>query len=471
MTISPHARRAGRTASLLLLALLILAVAPAAEARIPLVFDHAGFRLAPGHDSCFTEFYYGVSRDSLTFEWVETDSIWQAGFRVSLIVRDTLGTVIDTVQKLVGTRVDSEAEAQRPNVKVLDVIPRYLAPGTYDVRLVVTDLASADSGWSELNRIVLRPLGAVDTLALSDLQFGYDLRYVGDGDLGASVKVKNGFYMEPNPSHLYSPEDSILWLYAELYNLAPDPFAYTVHVWVLDPKGDVVKDLGVDTLPRPGESALITYGIKLSDLEAQWNRVAIEVDHGDQSVTARDSFWIGSGAQAPSSAAQDEFTEEDAELHQKFIAYVATADEMKAYDALGLAGKRRFINDFWRRRDPDLTTPENEYFQEQVRRFNLANKWFSRSMTRRDDGWNTDRGRVLIMYGEPDEIAENPSSIGTWAWERWEYRQLEGGVYFIFLDWKNLGDYRLMHSNKQGERYDPDWQEKIDREGLDIINR
>ena len=144
---------------------------------------------------------------------------------------------------------------------------------------------------------------------------------------------------------------------------------------------------------------------------------------------------------------------------------------MKEYRALSLEGKRRFLYDFWARHDPDPSTPQNEFYREHARRFAIANERFARSLTQRDDGWNTDRGRIFILYGPPDDIIYSSSSIGALPWERWEYRQLEGGVFFIFLDENNLGFYRLVHSNKQGELQDPEWELKIEREGLDIINR
>jgi GWxTD domain-containing protein len=261
-------------------------------------------------------------------------------------------------------------------------------------------------------------------------------------------------------------------LYAEVYNLEPDPPEYYVHIWVLDRFGGIVRDLGIDTVTRPGESALLVYGLQLAGLaQGERHMLALEVEHGENVATARDSFWLGIGPAGSVAGAQKEFTEADAKLNQQFITYIATPGEMKEYQALGLEGKQRFLDAFWRQRDPNPNTEVNEYLQQHIARFIVANDRFSRSMLQRDDGWNTDRGRVLILYGDPSRIVQQPSAVGTWSWERWEYDTIEGGVFFIFLDWKNLGDYRLMHSNMRGERYDPEWQKKIEVEGLDILSR
>ncbi len=66
---------------------------------------------------------------------------------------------------------------------------------------------------------------------------------------------------------------------------------------------------------------------------------------------------------------------------------------------------------------------------------------------------DTDRGRVYIKYGSPDDI-EHRSSVDDKSSEIWHYRQ----YIFIFRDPNGLGVYRLMHSTYPGELYNPDWE-------------
>jgi len=455
--------------SLVLAAPGVLSLCAPAAATVPVMASYATYRLAQDHDSCYTEYYYHVTRSSLEFVRMEPDSILQAQFRAILIVSDTAGHPIDTVARLVGTQVHSSDEARRRDIKIIDVLPLYLKAGTYRAELEITDMTSGDQG-RRVDELIVRDKGATDSLMLSDLQFAYSLQPVADDQAQpASAKYKNGYLVEPNPSDVFAPDDSILFLYGELYNLAAMPDSYSVHMWVLDNNGDIVRDMGIEWIARPGESALLVYGIPLTDLQPdQWHVVAVEVGQGEARATARRRFLLGTGAVE---VEPFEFTEEHAELNRKLIAYISTAEELTEYRALSLEGKRRFLEDFWRRRDPTPATPQNEFFESHVNRFAWANVNYSRTLLDKTDGWNTDRGRVIILYGEPDEVVQSPSAIGTWGWERWEYQRMEGGVYFIFLDWKNLGDYRLMHSTKQGERFDPDWQRKIEYEGLDILNR
>ena len=75
------------------------------------------------------------------------------------------------------------------------------------------------------------------------------------------------------------------------------------------------------------------------------------------------------------------------------------------------------------------------------------------------EGWETDRGRVLLIYGHPDEIDRNAFGINKRTHEVWHYWDLEdqGAVEFIFVDKRYLGDLQLVHSTARGEIFDADW--------------
>ena len=73
------------------------------------------------------------------------------------------------------------------------------------------------------------------------------------------------------------------------------------------------------------------------------------------------------------------------------------------------------------------------------------------------EGWRTDRGRILLIYGEPDEYDRYPFSNDNKAYEIWRFFSVQGGVEFIFVDRRDMGDYELVHSTARGELYDPEW--------------
>ena len=92
------------------------------------------------------------------------------------------------------------------------------------------------------------------------------------------------------------------------------------------------------------------------------------------------------------------------------VAYIVTNQERANFRALQTDAEReQFIEQFWLRRDPTPGTMENEFKEEHYRRIAYANDHFSTLIP----GWKTDRGRIYITYGPPDEIDDH-SSGGTY---------------------------------------------------------
>src|SRR5438552_1435940 len=140
----------------------------------------------------------------------------------------------------------------------------------------------------------------------------------------------------------------------------------------------------------------------------------------------------------------------------KDVAYIITDEERKAFKKLETDDEREhFIEEFWRRRDPDPDTDENEYREEYYERIAYANEHFASGIP----GWKTDRGRIYIMWGKPDETESHPSggaynresyegggSTSTYPFERWFYRYLPGvgsGIEIEFVDPTGSGEYRI----------------------------
>jgi GWxTD domain-containing protein len=143
----------------------------------------------------------------------------------------------------------------------------------------------------------------------------------------------------------------------------------------------------------------------------------------------------------------------------KDVAYIITDDERRAFKKLETDDEReRFIEEFWRRRDPDPDTDENEYREEYYERIAYANEHYASGVP----GWRTDRGRIYITWGKPDEVESHPSggsyeresyegggSTTTYPFERWFYRYLPGvgsGVEIEFVDPTGSGEYRIARS-------------------------
>ncbi len=124
------------------------------------------------------------------------------------------------------------------------------------------------------------------------------------------------------------------------------------------------------------------------------------------------------------------------------VNWIITGPERKVFLELPDAGKPAFIEEFWRRRDPDPDSGENEFRVEYEKRVAEAVQLFRNESK---PGWLTDRGRILILFGPPDDRLTYPSAagMGTVCYEEWDY----GEFPVIFIDRHCNGDYRLETSD------------------------
>ena len=138
------------------------------------------------------------------------------------------------------------------------------------------------------------------------------------------------------------------------------------------------------------------------------------------------------------------------------VAYIITDSERKAFLGLQTNEEREnFIEQFWQRRNPDPDSVDNTYKEEHYRRIAYANEHFASGFA----GWRSDRGRIYIMYGKPDDLEshtqgeswERPLDQGggetsTYAYEDWTYHYIEGigeNVELEFVDTTGTGEFHL----------------------------
>jgi TonB family protein len=127
------------------------------------------------------------------------------------------------------------------------------------------------------------------------------------------------------------------------------------------------------------------------------------------------------------------------------VVYIISDQERAAFQKLTTDEEREhFIEQFWQQRDPTPGTVENEFKEEHYRRIAYANQHFQAASGK--PGWQTDRGRIYILYGLPDEIESHPSPDTGAPFEEWLYHHMQGvgdNIIFRFTDTRRNGEYRL----------------------------
>lgn len=415
---------------------------------IGLFSDYASYRGEKGLSQ--VEIYYSFPREELSF----TDDV--DGY---LAIIDVSAEVTEGERSIwsrnwsFGTKVSSEFEKKEPST-IFDLIRLWLKPGDYSYSLLLRDRISGMEGSVHKSlKVGDFPLGK---LQLSDIELAYSIE---EGD--STRFYKNGLRVVPYPRSAYGPNYPVLYFYTEAYNLSFSPQSqsdYKLSYSVYDAERRLVKEFPSTFRRKPGPSAVLTGGINVLSLMpgGYFLKLVLKDESTSDSASVSKGFFI-----LPPSRVEEELSEEMAQKRRNEISYLATNKELKTYEGLSLRGKMEFLREFWRLRDPDPLTPENEFKVEYYSRWNYATEHFS--SFGREDGWKSDMGRVYIIYGPPDQVERVPFESGQKSWQRWSYFVKDGGYYFIFVDLEGFGRYTLVHSTAKGERNDPNWERFINQ--------
>lgn len=423
--------------------------------------DYARFRI--NDNVAQLEIYISVPRSRLQFVAEGEDLL--ASFESQVVIAIADSDVVD--YKWVEHTVAADSSEIKPT-QILCTQANFQVPvNTYDVNVRVTDPRTKHFGVRSF-QVNIAPF-AKDRLVLSDLEIASRIAR----DTTVSRFYKNNHLVIPNPSRMYGANLPMLFTYAEIYNLSyPSDSSYSVTYRILDGQNKEVKTLPVRKRHVSGRQLVEVGGFNVMALPAGSYFLEINVtDHASQQqASSRYKFYVYReetrlASRAASQEAGYDFllglyrerTEEELNEEFKTMRYLAANEDEKIFSALDAPGKREFLVKFWQVRDQSPETPRNEFREDYLKRVQFANESFSGLRK----GWQTDMGRVLLVYSQPDEVERYPSSSENRPYQIWRYFEIQGGVEFIFVDVSNWGEYRLVHSSARGELSDGDWQRWI----------
>jgi len=431
-------------------------------------YDYATFK-SQG-DYIYLEWYVSVFTNYL--KYIEFENRYRAEFslEVDFYQNDSLVNV-----KRWGNinYVDSLAQLEG-NQKLYSTNNFFLHPGEYDVTTTIKDINSGNSKKLQTT-ISLEEYSAQD-LVMSDIQFASSIH----SDTVKNQYYKNGYQIIPNTDRFYGMGLPMLMFYAEIYNLkVPDEVDntdYSITYSVLNSNEEIFRTFPARVKHKPGGSAVEVGGFNIITFPSGTYYLQLQVNDStnDRSVSQRAKFFVyrpgdfdqeqqQTQEMSPELVAersvrvlQGIYTNmEEDEIDNEFGAatYIATKEEQSIFKTLDLKGKQNFMPQFWAKRDQTPETPQNEYRDSYIARMRMAEREF-RGFKK---GWKSDEGRILLMYGIPDEIERFPSSNENRAYRSWHYFSIQGGIQFIFVDRRGWGEYELVHSTARGELYDEEW--------------
>ena len=390
-----------------------------------------------------------------------------AVYRVALQVTDQSGTVLTADG---WTRRVPWAARQLPGSESVEPFVFAVAPGAYDVQVTVQD-----SGTGARQTVDLPVSGFSARPGASDLLLAYSLRpVVGADTVPAASEVRKGtLFIATAPDLTLSLERTVLSYYCEVYRDSAGTVPWLVRVTGED--GHVIVATPPSRTTVTAGAAPIAASLDLSGLPPGRYRLALVLGAGADTVTRTAPFRVGGFDTARDVARarattepRDRFTDAaEAQLDSLFapLLYLAEQRELTIYPGLTVEGKQRFLREFWRRRDPTPGTAANEAEDGFYRRIAEANQRFREGGAARIPGWRTDRGRVFIRYGDPDDVRREPQTGADRPWEAWKYTKSRE-LKFVFLDLTRLGNYSLIYSNDRQERNPGDWEQLLSQDAV-----
>lgn len=437
-----------------------------AQSNMEFEFDFAQF----GYDSTknYLEIYYSFRTDKLVPKIEDSAKIVSGQLLVQLFNKSSNDTLVNKLYNF--DRDISDTSSAFVSNTLVGVVSYIIGQGEYILRVGGIDLNDSTSKKIITESLKVKPFHS-SGMSVSDVQLATMIK--NENINPKSIFYKNTLEVYPNPAMLYSFSTPVMYFYAELYNLDLDTSKQQLYLnkMLLDSKGRI-KDLKKKKISR-SKKPLVEVGlINLSKFPTDTYTFIMGIsDTTKQSgIVSTKKFFLYNpdvidssfDSKKVSNYVSSEFgvmSDEECDLEFQIAMYIATSDEINHYDGIdSLNMKREFLYKFWQKRDPDKSTPQNELRIQYKNRYEYVNRRFT---TIQRPGWKTDRGRVYLVYGEPDQMDLHPNETDKAPYEIWYYNSIEGGVIFVFADLTGFSDAELIHSTKRGELRDETWERRI----------
>jgi GWxTD domain-containing protein len=358
---------------------------------------------------------------------------------------------------------------------LMDVHRYALTPGSYTLTVKITDLNVDTPKVVSAVREFECKASVPEKTELSDVEFYLSRSKPANPGILTKPDGKDYIPMVSNSSFI---EQDSLNFYVEIYRSAQLGISpYYISASIRQANSEKKLDQYIYTIKKNGSAFDVFTGtLMISDLPSQTYILSIEILNAQKEVllSTTKKFFVykqqnEQALQAEYSSRYDiaySYTEQELDYHISCLRFISNATELNFVKALkNYEDKKSFFYGFWdkRRNEPIQYTEINNWF-EYHKLIQYANQKYK---SRLRDGWETDRGRVLLVYGIPNDIQTYPSMNNTVPYDIWTYNKLgvQPGVIFVFADSDLItNEYPLIHSTKYGEANNPRWR-------LDLLSR
>lgn len=369
----------------------------------------SGQRLSSVADSALIFVAISIPYDNLTFVRGPQDG-FAARVDASFTLIDKEGNLSAERSVIIDVFTSVFKETNSRTLNAVRSEEFFVKPGDYDVTVVLTDKETKRKArWS----------GKVSAALMDSLLSVSDLYWIESDSLNEESDV-------PKVIDNFSNREEPATIAIDLVSVARDTLNVTWSV-----SGEDGKDIAtsVQRIVPNGSVQRLEYVVVMKNLPVQKYTVSFEA----LGFGRREAREITFNVNIPGVPAS--ITDLGEAIRQ--VKYIATAEENRRLRSASVIDREQLFREFWKRRDPTPETARNELMEEYYFRVEYSDEKYS---THRP-GWETDRGRIYIMYGEPSDIERHPFESGSRPYEIWYYHNLNRR--FVFVDYTGFGDYTL----------------------------
>lgn len=459
---------------ILLFALLTLSVRPLSAQTSDIRAELGIARFVTPDEGAYVEAYLLLKGNSLETVKVEGGSFYS---EVAIIMKVSKGseTVFEDAYRVKGPVV---AEGQMVDFIDQQRIP--LKDGTYDIEITIQDVNRKDASPAKVFQ-ELKVVSKGRAVQLSDIQLVSSFSKTTE----VNALTKAGFDLVPYTSSFFPQTKEELSFYFEVYNTdkkigADGEFLLNIFVENAD-DGSLAGNLR-QYFKRNGAAVIpVLHSFPIKHIPSGNYSIVVEVrDKKNELLDGTKLFFQRSNPMEVALNQEDTIMENSVvDLSNTFVAPYNRVQELKHHvrclvpiasqNEVTYINRRinyndaemmkRFIYNFWTRRFPHTASEEWEKYLAQVRKVNQS---YSNNLT---IGYESDRGRVYLQYGEPNAMTDSYFEPNTYPYEIWHYYRLEAtGIRapqsnrrFVFANMSGAGEFRLIHSDADNELFNSRW--------------
>jgi len=372
-------------------------------------------------DIFYVEFNYEIPYQELYYETIDSKIMARATIIFKMSDLDRADSLVDTLYRQF--TIPSFAEAAKQQMSFLGQFGLHIPTGRFEYTVEV-------SSGNKIG-IIKKQLDIVrGNYKISDILLASDI--VSDTTTGDYLK-KGNLKVVPRPSRFFNEYYNNLYVYYEIYDIKPDSNSLEITYRIEDKDNKTIRKISRQ-IAKKFKSQAINFGLNIRGFDPGEYIFSVEVKDPSTQIVAKKvvPFEL-------KRVFQKEVSYEGMPYYEE-IEYFLAPKDYKYFQKLPKEGKATYLKKFW----------ESHNYYDIAERFEYADKNYRQGYK---PGNKTDRGRIYVKFGPPDEIER--STIEYYESRPYEYWQYFSDQQFLFLDLQGTNEYVLVWTNARGEQSRP----------------